>query len=263
MNELRYSGYYTDCYYKRANNNWHHSDNHACFAELLRNYNRTIPEFKVILYRLGGRQTGQSSICLVGRKEIGNHLKQVQDLVNFDYSITESEKFFEVYLKISKDEPNLDLSCRFVLTWLRYLYEFPYNVIMLDVNRLKQNLPSGTFESSINLFGLIGSTYREGFESYFNSGHTIHYICSYYYGGKWCSLISKSVLKKRLRDKGRTRVNDLIPLEVMPGMELISKDCFGCYKDLEFWESDKKFLTERLPILLKNYEKLKIKKIYE
>lgn len=83
---------------------------------------------------------------LLTLEELNAHVHAVQYLFPFKYKVLEFEDHYEVCLDVNQPE----LYHRYLLSWIRYTYEFPFNVACFDMHQLRR-LPECRFISTANL----------------------------------------------------------------------------------------------------------------
>lgn len=103
----------------------------------------------------------KDNFCFFTKKELYNHINLLKKLFDFKFSIKEDKNSYTV----SIDLLGTCLVHKYLLTWVRYSYEHPYNIALLEVNKLQQ-LPEFRFIAKVNIFNLLGSA---GF--YYGGGH--------------------------------------------------------------------------------------------
>lgn len=96
------------------------------------------------------RTAHKSNACLLDVKKATKHINLLKSIYPIDIKVEDSEDTFNVYLSLSNVPPSFH---KYALTWVRYLYEFPYNVLLRDAYELKKN-SCFRFESIANLFNL-------------------------------------------------------------------------------------------------------------
>lgn len=210
-------------------------------------------EYEVILYKGTdfSRATHNSNSCLFTKKQIRNHLRQAQGIYPFDFYITEAPNWgngynvFKVRLKLTNVPGTFH---KYLLTWLRYTYEYPYNVILYDAYKLKKD-PCFRFTSMSDLFNLVLSCFSE-------DPRDIHQIAR--------NQVSKPMLKRDIREKLhniQTLNNVYARLKSKGGKNQIpDKDGDFTTSDFEFWESDNIFERQRKPIYMNVYKEIIKKK---
>lgn len=120
-----------------------------------------------VIYILKGEadlQQYHSNFCFFTKQEIKNHFKQLPKFCKVEYKITDTKyknaEAFKIDLYI--DSKNR-LVHKYILTWTRYLFEWPYNLYLLHAKKLRK-LPQFKFESIINLANVIATTHHNSFD---------------------------------------------------------------------------------------------------
>ena len=135
----------------------------ACFGYVFSGVkNNSSVKYQVILY-MGTKYSAEqhkSNACIFTKQEVRNHLKLLKSLYPLQYSVRDYRdkngyKRILVTLNIENTPATFH---KYALTWLRYLYEFPYNVLLRDAYTLKKER-TFRFESIANLFNLTLSCY--------------------------------------------------------------------------------------------------------
>lgn len=245
MNDFQFLDYHTE--YSCKGDFEKQMKKEYCFSFV---FNRTdkdsvSEEYIIILYKGMGfcKDKHRSNACLFTKQQIRNHLKQAQGIYPFRYRVTEISNWkgngtvFRVRLTL-KDVPGT--FHKYILTWLRYMYEYPYNVLLCDAYKLKKE--KCFYSSSIsNLFNLI-------LGSYCNNPRIIHQIAK--------NEISKKMSKKELQVKLQNvyALNDIY-IGLKKKKSMIPKEALGTtISDIEYWENNEIFDTYRKPIYMKVYK---------
>lgn len=193
------------------------------------------------------RKINGSNMCYLTRKQIKNHIDQLKDLFPIKSSVIDSKDKRKPYFVVTIELKNLRGTYhKYALTWLRYLYEYPYNVILLDAYRLKQD-PVFRFESIANLFNLVASCSA----TWIGEGHAV-------VGNSPVGFLRRKELLARLNS-----VRSLNSVYTRLGVE--RKRVPGVideyhYRDLEYWNNDNFFKEKRKPVYMEEYAKLKNKR---
>lgn len=225
----------------------------ACFSRVFsRVGNDSDITYTVILYpgTEFGAKNRRCNMCLFSPKEVKNHLKQLTSIFPFDFTIKRGVinrysgkwKCYEVKIHLH-DVPAA--FHKYVLTWLRYTYEFPYNVILKDTYRLKKN-PIFKFTSIANLFNVVSNCYPY----YVGEGHSILE-----------SHIKVPLKKKDLRERLKEvdRLNSLYKYLDRDNKERIPDNLENFrYTDEAYWSEE--LYQEREPFYIKMYNTFKDKK---
>lgn len=138
-----------------------------------------------------------SNFCFFTKKEIKNHFRQLPKDWNVKYKVTD-----DTYKDIEAFKVDLDINSKnrlihkYVLTWTRCLFEWPYNLYLLHARKLKQ-LPQFKFESIINLLNVVATVHSEHFNW---NVHT--------FGVNLGCLTKKEIVQSCIKHKN---VNDVFP----------------------------------------------------
>ena len=253
MNDFQFLDYHTE--YSCKGTLEKEMDVEACFSFVFNQIDEgnVSEEYEVILYKgtAFSREHHNSNSCLFTKKQIRNHLKQAQGIYPFDFYITEAAKWrggysvFKIHLKLT-NVPGM--FHKYLLTWLRYMYEYPYNVILYDAYKLKKD-PCFRFTSMSDLFNLVLSCFNE-------NPADIHQIAR--------NQVSKTMLKRDIREKLQNIqiLNDVyVKLKNKVKINRIpNEDGDLTTTDFEFWESDDIFERRRKPVYMNVYKEIIKKK---
>lgn len=238
-------------------------ESRACFANVFESRNNGIltNTYTIKIYTENALENAnewhRGNICLTDRGGIVNHLRTLKSLFNFKYRVKNCETYFLVTIRLR----GRLIYHKFLLSWVRYLYEFPFNIFLNEAKKLRE-LPDFKFESIINLFNLVGMTSR--MSCY---GTDIHAI-----GKTYCmkALITNKQLKKRLTDtkNNRDTLDNLFSTIYDPigfhteedtkkfGEIKVLRNARKLLYTLEYWDSDEEF-ENRLKLYKENYKVLK------
>ena len=253
MNDFQFLDYHTEYSCKGAFKK--EMDVEACFSFVFNQIDEgnVSEEYEVILYKgtAFSREHHNSNSCLFTKKQIRNHLKQAQGIYPFDFHITEAAKWrggynvFKIHLKLT-NVPGM--FHKYLLTWLRYMYEYPYNVILYDAYKLKKD-PCFRFTSMSDLFNLVLGCFNE-------NPAAIHQIAE--------NQVSKTMLKRDIREKLQNiqilnnvyvKLKNKVKINQIP-----NEDGDLTTTDFEFWESDDIFERRRKPVYMNVYKEIIKKK---
>lgn len=135
----------------------------ACFSYVFGQINNNSSvKYQIVLY-MGTKYSAEqhkSNACIFTKQEVRNHLKLLKSLYPLQYSVRDyGDKNGYKRLLVTLNIENTPATFhKYALTWLRYLYEFPYNVLLRDAYTLKKER-TFRFESIANLFNLTLSCY--------------------------------------------------------------------------------------------------------
>lgn len=189
------------------------------------------------------KKVSHSNACLFSKQEIRNHLLQLKDLFPFSYRVLdemkEGNKIIVIHLHLKGVPATFH---KYILTWIRYLYEYPYNVILKDAYLLREDLGL-RFQSMSFLFNIVSNCQRV----YVGEGHSIREDHLH-------TPMTKSELKKRIK-KVRS-LNDIYEDMNMNRDRLPETIGKFSYNDAEYW-SEELFDKVRKPVYVELYNKVK------
>lgn len=87
-----------------------------------------------------------ANATLLNINEIRNHIRIVKKLFNFSFKVIEKEDRYHVHIDINQPK----IYHRYLLSWIRYTYEYPFNIACLDMHEMR-NQPECRFISTPNL----------------------------------------------------------------------------------------------------------------
>lgn len=231
----------------------------ACFSTIFYSEENGVVQknkYTIKLYKIGDwlNKKRQNNACLEDRAGIVHHLKILQSVFKFTYHLKEHEDHFVLTMVLEGDL----IYHKYMLSWVRYLYEYPFNVFLADARKLK-NLPEFKSESVINLFNLVGAT-----SGICQHGTGIHAIGE----TAWFkALMTTSQIKEKLKELcgGNTRVNSIFPVvyaekgygapdNKIEEMETLEEDENNLHGS-DYWESEEEF-AKRIELYKENYKKL-------
>lgn len=227
----------------------------SCFSTVFHSINNGIIQknkYIIKLYKMGDwlNKKRQNNACLVDRAGIVRHLKVLQLVFKFSYHIKEKEDHFVLIITFEGDI----IYHKYLLSWIRYLYEYPFNVFLVDAYKLKE-IPGFKFESIINLFNLVGAT-----SGICQHGTSIHAIGE----TNWFkALMTTKEIQAKLKELegGITNINDIFPVvyakkywvyNKVKGIKVLKEDNNSLHSS-DYWDSIEEF-NKRLKLYKKNYK---------
>lgn len=214
-----------------------------CFSTIFKQSGLLSNTYTIKLYKLGDRLYNEKSnnVCLTNRGGIVKHLKLLRSVVNFSYRLKETNEYYILKLKISGSV----IFHKYALAWVRYLYEFPFNVFLYDANRLKE-LPEFKGNSVFNLFNMIAATSH--IDDHGTYIHSIGGVTDFKY------FVTINTLKGRLSSNNYL---EYLVTSIPPDIEISYLDSsFNTLHSLDYWMSDIYF-NKRVKRYRFNYRKLK------
>lgn len=131
------------------------------------------------VYAFIGFGSEYSNNCFMTKEEVEEHLGYLNEIVPMEYYKVREIKFAYCGDK-EKKIPAFDIAIRlknqrrikhkYALTWIRYIYEYPYNLILMDARRLKKGQLKD--ETMINLFTLVVRCFKSC-KFMYGSGHSM------------------------------------------------------------------------------------------
>lgn len=230
--------------------------NCACFEYIFNHVNQAkiSINYRIILYKdiTLIHDYHESNYCLLTKNQLENHLRQAQRIYPFTFKIEENNEYYNENGNWSVFEVNLQLNDvlgtfhKYLLTWLRYTYEYPYNVLLVDTYRLKQE-KQFKFTSIANLFNLVLSCCD------YEDLRSIHQVPK-------VSSIPQSLKTKELKNKLTqiTKLNELYKYLKNNSIDYIPDTIDELQQtDIEYWESQDIYDKYRKPVYLNVYKELK------
>ena len=240
MNEFRLLNYHT--VYSCTGDLVKKLSDEVCFGYVFHsgiNEESTVT-YEIVLY-MGTKLSKDrqcSNACLFDKKGIRRHLKILKSMLNFSYRIMDDNNanYNRVRIRITISKCSLNFH-RYALTWIRYLYEYPYNVLLRDAYELKKD-PTFRFESVSNIFNVVLGSFCSDLRS-------VHQVPR----NGLTSPLTISQLKAKLNRVGL--LNDIY--KVLNGNPTRISSKYGKYsiKDIEYWN---KGFDKRKNIYLQNYK---------
>lgn len=157
MAPLSFLNYDTTYSFKKNNERTHSFAHTYCFADVFKRIDFNCNDHMHYTVWINTNKEyvckkNKSNYCFLTKHELYNHIKLIKKLFDFKFSIEEQNDSFIVHIDL-KGQPKI--AHKYLLTWIRYVYEFPMNVMLQDVNRLRKEESCFRFTSKANLFLLL------------------------------------------------------------------------------------------------------------
>lgn len=227
-------------------------ESNVCFAKVFRELGGSQKKSIKYVIRIysglcAAKKKSWNNACFLSRRELRNHIDQLKGIIPFKAKIISKKEgdlnFFEVILEIDNIK---GIYHKFILTWIRYAYEFPYNMFLMEACKLRKVKPF-MFDSIANLFNLVGSSVSLG------GGHTIGY-------GGTIGFLQRKELAARI---GRVTELNNVYKHSYEGKHINTRERINnkelSWYDLDFWKNEELF-QKRIPVYLEKYKKIKQKK---
>lgn len=211
-------------------------------------------EYTIIIHKGcdWGKKHSCKNACVLERKELRYHLDQLKDAVPFQYKIKEVNQGDPIYeLHVNVIEGTV-LQHKYLLAWIRYAYEYPYNVMLFEARKLRWE-KEFRFESGFNLFNIVGQCF-----DLWPGGHSVAYDNN-------VELLRKEALKEKLQVTSKSaRLNDIFGHEHVAEIAMVPHQSKINNKlsihDIEYWTNNQLFAEERLPVYKERLKYLQRKK---
>lgn len=230
-----------------------------CFRKIFHNRrglgNREITEKYVITTYKGIDYLAYSknnNACIFSPEEIRKHLEIAKSEIHpFTYQIEETRvlrdsRYFPAY-KVTLEITGNFLYHKCILTWFRYLYEYPSNLIMKDAYRLKASCPSLRFVNMLDLYNLVASCYPC---KDYKTDQTLSW------GGKFMTIKQFKNRLKELEPQGTEQyvLSQIYGKRPNPRYGISSISNFNdLHYDFEYWNG-KEFFEERKTVYLNEFK---------
>lgn len=152
--ELRYLNYDTTYSVKIGDRTFSFKHD-ACFSEIFKRI--SIPSDEICTYNIWinrledyVRKDSYNNYCFFTPEQLRNHINTVKRLFDFKSVVRTFDDHFDVTIKLQGPK----IRHKYLLTWIRYAYEAPMNVMFVDINMLQKE-KLFKFESKANLFLLL------------------------------------------------------------------------------------------------------------
>ena len=174
----------------------------ACFSYIFRNIkNHTKQHIVYSIYiSTDSRYMGENranNLCILTEEQIRFHITYLRFISSFKYKIT--NKFIDDYpgFRIDLDLNAIGIVHKMFLTWIRYLYEYPYNLVLYDSFKLREEKRFIEKSNYLNIVNFVTS---------FFSNEYIHQIPLYLHK------IPKFITRKSFKDRLMKcdRLNDVL-----------------------------------------------------
>lgn len=143
------------------------------------------------------QENHENNFCFLTEEQIKFHISYLRFISSFKYKIT--KKFIDDYsgFRIDLDLNAIGIVHKMFLTWIRYLYEYPYNLVLYDSFKLREEKRFIEKSNYLNIVNFVTS---------FFSNESIHQIPLYLHK------IPKFITRKSFKDRLMKcdRLNDIL-----------------------------------------------------
>lgn len=233
---------------------WYSSQGHItqkmqqkyCFGNIFHIHD--LPENKILknIYTIrvchSGKdiERGYSNQCYLSLTDIKRYLNQGKKIVNYTYTITKDTDYYY----ITADVQDVHIAHKFILTYIRYLYEMPFALYLYEAVHLKRDCVEFKRLDYLTIYNIVSATIPN-----YDHGTDIHNIGDSYAFKK---LLSVKEIKQCFNDPDIMLLNDIFPNLEDPDFKTLKFD----FKTTEPWRF-KKDRQQRIQTYLHNYNILK------
>lgn len=97
---------------------------------------------------------GRSNQCYLSLTDIKRYLTQGKKFVNYNYHIRKTKDYYY----ITADVQDVHLAHKFILTYIRYLYEVPFALYLYEAVRLKHDCPEFKSLDYLTIYNIVSAT---------------------------------------------------------------------------------------------------------
>lgn len=101
----------------------------------------------------------ENNFCILTEEQIIFHISYLRFISSFKYKIT--KKFIDDYsgFRIDLDLNAIGIVHKMFLTWIRYLYEYPYNLVLYDSFKLREDKRFIEKSNYLNIVNFVTTFY--------------------------------------------------------------------------------------------------------
>lgn len=221
-----------------------------CFSEIFNGESWMHNTYELYIYRYGYKK-GADNNCLITKRQLIKHIEEIKKFHDFEYTLTSIPGGYKLQFSLACEL----MWHKIILSWLRYSYEFPYNVTLYEAFRVCKHKDFKDL-SMLNLFNLIGASLNCS-----KHGTSIHGIGRLY---EFKKLISYDTFVEYVNEEieynNYGEINGIIPVkeDIDVRFEYLKPSLNYRINHTDYWKDFKSF-KERLNIYKHNLEILKNK----
>lgn len=164
----------------------------ACFSYIFRNVRNNKKQHIIYSIYISTdpsfiQENHENNFCILTEEQIRFHISYLRFISSFKYRIT--KKFIDDYpgFRIDLDLNAIGIVHKMFLTWIRYLYEYPYNLVLYDSFKLREEKRFIEKSNYLNIVNFVTTFYSDDW---------IHQIPKY--NNKIPEFITRKSFKNRL-----------------------------------------------------------------
>lgn len=219
-----------------------------CFSKIFYNKYKQNNNYVLYIYN-NGYIKHRDNNCLLTTEQLIQHIEEINNFYKFEYDLKKlkENKGYELIFNINAPL----IYHKIILSWLRYSYEYPFNVALYETFKVKEEKGFRRI-TLLNLFNLIGATMNCT-----KHGTSIHSIGVFF---DWKKLINYREFKKLIRIARKNRedcpINNIIPVMDKESFKIIDIPKGERINHTDYWENEKEY-KKRLKIYKNNLKTLK------
>ena len=202
-----------------------------CFSSVFNGLKHQKNEYVLYIYN-NGHLTNKDNNCLITKEQLIEHINEINKFYKFEYKLKTIKDGYK--LEFTIDAPII--YHKIILSWLRYSYEFPFNVAIYEAFKIKEEKGFKRL-TLLNLFNLIGATMYCT-----KHGTSIHAIGKFY---EWKKLINYKEFRKLIEENRRRdetcAINDIIPVLYDDDLKTLELPVDKRINHTNYWEDEKEY----------------------
>lgn len=163
---------------------------HACFSSIFHARVTTCHNIYTLYINRTYKyveNTYNNNICFLKPEEVCQFVDSAKEFMDFTYTLNVSKNKYTLTIDLNKPL----IYHKFLLTYIRYLYEMPFSLYLYEVCKLKQEVNEFANESYLNLYNLVSATVPNN-----DHGCRIHNIGDTY---RFKQLLTTAQIKNKLK----------------------------------------------------------------
>ena len=233
---------------------WYSSEGHVkhdmkrdyCFGHIF--HIHEIPDDKILknIYTIRICHSGIdianqfSNQCYVSLPDIKRYLNQGKKFVNYTYTITKDKNYYYITANVQ----DIHIAHKFILTYIRYLYEIPFALYLYEAVNLKRDCIEFKHLDYLTIYNIVSATIPN-----YQHGTDIHNIGSSY---AFKRLMTIDEIKQRFNNPKTHQLQDIFPELKNKNFQTLDFD----FKTTKPWKF-KRDRKQRIQTYLHNYNILK------
>lgn len=140
----------------------------ACFSYIFRNVKNNKKQhiiYSIYISTDPGfiQENHENNFCILTEEQIIFHISYLRFISSFKYKII--KKFIDDYsgFRIDLDLNAIGIVHKMFLTWIRYLYEYPYNLVLYDSFKLREDKRFIEKSNYLNIVNFVTTFYSSDY----------------------------------------------------------------------------------------------------